>query len=437
MHPDASAWQVLEHEARALLQRLSRIKSFALQETMVPAAALSVEAQAAVERHMARTIHRLKQRVLKFIEWIGSSEGRHVPAHEAQRRFTLLRLRFNAVLSHVDIFSEAISQRSESESGVWLSGLDVVCRDALVLPGFIEPPPVVCYLARGAGAAIRRARTRLPGGGENPIAIVRVPRERMISSGLASSLIHEVGHQGAALLDLVASLREALRKPAPSGIGVRAWERFGAWISEIVADFWSVAKLGITSTAGLLGVVSMPAAFVFRDVPGDPHPIPFIRVKLSAAIGNALYPDPQWARITELWSSLYPVAGLEAERRGLFAELEGSAPAFSEFLVSHRPRRLGGRMLGEALGSADRMPERLLTLFEQRRSVAKLTQLRPSLAFAVIGQARSHGLVTPELEGDLLAELLRRWAWRATVDASEVCAHTRAIETRFPIQAVR
>jgi len=34
--------------------------------------------------------------------------------------------------------------------------------NALALPGFYEAPPVICYLDRGAGAAIRRARTRLP-----------------------------------------------------------------------------------------------------------------------------------------------------------------------------------------------------------------------------------------------------------------------------------
>ena len=55
--------------------------------------------------------------------------------------------------------------------------------DALRLSdGYFEAPPVVCYLDRGHGAAIRRARTRLPGGGESPVAIVRVPRERMIGS---------------------------------------------------------------------------------------------------------------------------------------------------------------------------------------------------------------------------------------------------------------
>jgi hypothetical protein len=38
-----------------------------------------------------------------------------------------------------------------------------------------------------------------------------VPRERMVGSGVASSLVHEVGHQAAALLDLTNSLRPSLR----------------------------------------------------------------------------------------------------------------------------------------------------------------------------------------------------------------------------------
>ena len=116
------------------------------------------------------------------------------------------------MITQFDLFNDVISQRSENETGVWLSGLDVVSADALSLPGgYYEVPPVICYLDRGIGAAIRRARTRLPGGGANPVAIIRVPRERMIGNGIASSLIHEVGHQAAALLDLVNSLRPVLQ----------------------------------------------------------------------------------------------------------------------------------------------------------------------------------------------------------------------------------
>src|SRR6185295_9630530 len=105
------------------------------------------------------------------------------------------------------------------------------------------------------GAAIRRARTRLPGGDENPVAVVRLPRERMIGAGLASSLVHEVGHQGAALLNLVESLRAALSAtPARGGLAGTAWGLWNRWMSEIVADMWAVAKVGIASTAGLISV---------------------------------------------------------------------------------------------------------------------------------------------------------------------------------------
>ena len=76
---------------------------------------------------------------------------------------------------------------------------------------YYKLPGLICYLDRSHGAAIRRARTRLPGGGDNPVAIIRMPRERMIGSGIASSLVHEVGHQAAALLDLVESIRPLLR----------------------------------------------------------------------------------------------------------------------------------------------------------------------------------------------------------------------------------
>ena len=203
---------MLEQEARALLARLARVKPFALQETMLPAAGLLPQSQTAIEMYLVAGRSHLRKLVGEFLAWLHSPEGAAAGAEEAQRRFTMLRLRFNAVLTQFDLFNDVITQRSEHETGVWLSGLDVASADALRPPGhYFEPPPVICYLDRGVGAAIRRARTRLPGGGANPVAIVKVPRERMVGSGIASSLFHEVGHQAAALLGLVESLRMVLR----------------------------------------------------------------------------------------------------------------------------------------------------------------------------------------------------------------------------------
>ncbi len=432
-----ASW-MLGQEARALLTRLERLKSFAMTETMVPAAALSVEAQAAIERFLVKGRRELRTQLNAYLRWLESREGQEAPPAEVQRRFVFLRLRFNVVLSQFDIFSEAMSQRSEADNGVWLAGLDVVSQDALALPGYYEAPPVICYLARGPGAAIRRARTRLPGGGENPVAIIRVPRERMIGTSLASSLIHEVGHQGAALLGLVASLRRALqeapRESEEDALAFPLWER---WISEIIADFWSVARVGVTSTVGLMGVVSLPRPFVFRLNTDDPHPIPWIRVKLSAAIGGALYPHPQWERLAGAWEEFYPRAGLDPERLRILAALEASMPRFVQLLVAHRPPALGGRTLAEVMETGERQPERLAALYRAWRSRRKrVRDARPSLVFAGIGQARADGAITPEEESRALAELLKYWALRSTVDASEVCAAvSRSRASAAPLRA--
>src|SRR5215470_13962226 len=340
MNASSYAHWMLDQEARALLARLDRVKPFVLTEPMLLAASLLPAAQIAIEHFLAKGRRELKERVQDFLGWLHGEGGQASP-EDIQRRFVFLRLRFNAVLSQLDLFNQVITQRSESENGVWMSGLDVVSADALALPGYYVAPPVICYLDRGVGAAIRRARTRLPGGGDNPVAIIRIPRERMIGSGIASSLIHEVGHQGAALLDLVNSLRPVLqglqrRRPDEHEVW-RLWER---WISEIVADFWSVARLGISSTMGLKGVVSLPRPFVFRLNVDDPHPVPWIRVKLSSAIGDALYPHPQWARLSALWESYYPPVGLTAEAQFLLAQLLESMPAFVTLLINHRPKAL-------------------------------------------------------------------------------------------------
>ena len=420
MGAESFASWTLAQEGRALLTRLQRVKPFALQETMVPAAAPTNDAQAALEGHLGRLRRALRRRIEQFLRWIETGPGAKARPDEAQRRFTLLRLEFNRVLSHVDIFSEALSQRSETDNGIWLSGLDVVARDALALPGYFESPPVICYLARGAGAAIRRARSRLPGGGDNPVAIIRMPRERMIGSGIASSLVHEVGHQGAALLDLLPSLRSALGAVKPVGeAAALAWPLWSRWISEIVADLWAVAKVGITSTIGLIAVVSLPRAFVFRINLEDPHPAPWIRVMLSAAIGQALYPDPQWARLSGLWESYYPLEGLDAGRRKVVDALLETMPAFVERLIRHRAPRLLLRPLGDVLASEARRPERLRGLYRLwRRAPSLVRTAAPSLVFAVIGQARSDGAITPQEESEVLDRALRHWALQTSIETA-------------------
>jgi hypothetical protein len=413
----------LGYEAESLLSRLARVRPFALTTPMVAAAYVPRAAARSIERHLVTGRRRLRRLVMHYRTWLQGPAGQRAGDAEAQRRLAFLRLRFNAILHQFDIFADVLTQRTEAENGIWLAGLDSLAADALRLPEDpFEAPPAITYLDRGHGAAIRRARTRLPGGDENPVAVIRIPRERMIGSGIASSLVHEVGHQGAALLDLVSSLRKALRhQQRRHPDAAHAWELWERWISEIVADFWSLAQVGVAATQGLMGVVSLPRAFVFRIQLDDPHPFPWVRIKLSTAFGALLYPDPQWAALDRLWERFYPRHGLDPKRLAVIAGLEATLPAFIRLVAGHRPPRLGGQQLAEAFDTAARRPDRLRALWTRWRSRPhELRRVTPTLAFATLGQAKQDRRLEAEGESRWVADLLRHWALTSALTGGEI-----------------
>lgn len=162
---------------------------------------------------------------------------------------------------------------------------------------------------------------------------------------------------------------------------------------------------------------------MFRVKANDPHPSPWIRVKLSCAMGRALFPDPQWDRLAALWESFYPTDGLAGEVRDLHRRLEAVIPEFVNLLIRHRPASLRGRALGEVMQLEKRQPHRLRALFRTWQSApGLLRQFPPTLVFAVIGQARADGQISPELEARVLSSLLTYWALRSNLDTSEICA---------------
>ncbi|WP_324642889.1 hypothetical protein [Pseudarthrobacter sp. LT1] len=417
METNTISTALIESEADGLVSRLDQIKPFVMQETMVLAAALPRDAQLLIERFLHAGRHELRVQVAEFLDWL-HGDGRTASPAEQQRRFVLIRLQFNVVLAQFDLFTEVVTQRSEHSTGVWLSGLDILAQDALRLEGNHDDGDarLVVYLARGAGAAIRRAKTRLPGGKPNPVGIIRLPRERMVGSGIASSLAHEVGHQGAAQLDLVASLRAELDRRAqqdPDG----GWGVWSLWISEIVADMWSVATVGITSTVGLLAVVSLPRYFVFRPGGTDPHPMPYLRVLISAALGDALYPHPQWRGLASVWRAMYPPTGLPAEHLAWIGKCEAHIGDLVSLLMNHPVPAAGGRKLGTIWPTRERRPERLLRLHQAwGGDFGVMARQRPALVFAVLGQAKAAGRITAEEESSQLSSLLTAWAVRSSLD---------------------
>jgi hypothetical protein len=419
MGPTVFALRLIDQEVAGLIGRVQMVRPFALNETMVAAAQPAGDTLQRIDRHLSEGRRSLVAAAQKFRLWLASAAAERARSESVYRQYVYLRLQVNAALTQFDLFADAITQRSEAETGVWMSGLDALARDALLIPSTpYAVPALLCYLDRGVGAAIRRARTRLPGGGENPVAIIRVPRERMVGLGIASSLVHEAGHQGAALMELVPALRKAMEPllgaAAPRAGAARAsnpWLFWNRWISEIVADLWSVSRLGATSTLGLMNVVSLPRVFVFRGNLDDPHPTPWIRVMLSAEMGRQLYPHPQWDRVSSLWRSLYPTGRRDVESPETIRLLEQHAPIFVDWLLRQAIPNQMGASISRSLADPEISPQRLDEQLERwNRDARHPERLRPCQAFALIGYSRLNRGRAPVPEIQLISRLLTQWA---------------------------
>jgi len=405
---DVAALKLLAHEAESMLARLELLRPFSEHMPMVPAATVGFEALRSIEKGLLERYARVRARIREFGAWLRAGPK---PPDEAQRQLARVRLLFGGLLSEFDLFADVITQRSEHPTGLLLSGIDVAAIDMMRCPAF-EAPAVISYLDRGHGAAIRRAMTRLPAGGDNPVAVLRVPRERMIGTGLAGSIAHEVGHQAASLLDLVPALQEALRarsKKQPER--AVAFRHFDQWSSEILADLWAVGAVGVAHTLGLFALLNLPTPHVFLGGLDRVHPIPWIRVHISAALGEALVPHPQWKQLRAQWSALHPLASARPEKQALMKTLLEALPEFAALACTLRPRSLEGKRIADLFPDGVMHPARLAETYERwKRGRLAMYAARPSLVFAVLGQARADGKLPPKLETRVLETLILRWA---------------------------
>src|SRR5262249_46338233 len=128
-------------------------------------------------------------------------------------------------------------------------------------------------------------------------------------------------------------------------------------------------------------------------------------------------------QLSDAWQTFYPPTGLAQETQALLEALQASMPAFVALLIHHRPKALRGRSLMEAMDTGARQPARLSALFQLWNSQPpEMYRVSPTMVFAVIGQARADGKISPEDESTLFCKLLTFWALRATVNMSEMCA---------------
>jgi hypothetical protein len=289
------------------------------------------EAWGRLEQYLRVSLRRHLQGVIDTLRTSAdalSASGRsaRTPGEIAELRRQLLRFRvqFLRAETTLDYFADAIATRTNPNAAALLRACDSLAYRAMaqILDHVGRPTPaVLTYLDKGLGASILKAGLRLWDGGEaSPVAAVKITRHNLLRP---TALIHEAGHQVAHITgwnrELGAGLSQGLA--GVSGDVAAVWS---GWASEIAADAIAFAHTGFASVAALHDVLAGSAASVFRHVPGDPHPISYLRVLLGTETCRHFYGAGPWDELARAWTLLHPLHHAPGEIRRL---IEQSVPA--------------------------------------------------------------------------------------------------------------
>jgi hypothetical protein len=328
----AAAWATLEQYLDVALRRQLQAKADGLARD---ADVLVAELRAATTEPQ---LDRLRQRVVAF------------------------RRRYLQVETALDFYGDAINSRTSPRLAGLLRACDVLALRSLedvLVPLRHEVPPVLTFVDKGLGASILRAGLRLVEGGPlSAAAAVKITRQNLYRP---TALVHETGHQAAHILgwndELAAVIARELTPASPELAAV-----WSSWSSEIAADTYAFAFAGYGSVAALHDVVSGGGASVFRQIPGDPHPLPFLRVLLVVQMAVRFFGVGPWDELARAWKRAYPLTAAPPAVRALVERSLAHLPRLAELCLLTPMRAFGDRPLAALVDPLRVRPDALAQL---------------------------------------------------------------------------
>ncbi len=314
-----------------------------------------------LRRHLDGVIERLRSegRVLTALH----REARSPTARaEVRRRLLAFQRQYLRTERTLDFFADAINSRTNPQVAAVLRACDTLAQRSMaaVLDALGKTtPPALTYLGEGRGASILKARQRLWDGGEIcPVAAIKVTRHNLLRP---TALIHEAGHQVAHIVgwndELANLLAQGLQHHGASAELAGIW---GSWASEISADAFSFAHTGYASIAALHDVVDGDSSQVFRYLPGDPHPISYLRVLLGVQMCRHFFHAPAsagyapWDALALAWTGRHALDSAPAEARAIARDSLPLLEAVVQIVLETPLRAFQGRALRQLV-----MPERV------------------------------------------------------------------------------
>jgi hypothetical protein len=267
---------------------------------------------------------------------------------ELRQRVVRFRAQYIAAEAVVEFFGDAVGSRANPRMSALLAACDRIA--ARSMQQLLDPlghvtVPALVFIERGLGAAILRANAYWDPSSVNPVAAIKLTRHNILRP---TSLTHETGHQVAAITGWTQEFASAAAQElADEPMVAAAWS---GWSSEIVADAFSVALTGYASVAALHDVVAGDDESVFRQLPGDPHPVAFCRVLLGVELVNrATGPVGPQADLAASWVRSHPLENATPSVAELMRRSLPLLPKIADLCLVRPMKAFGGRSLTDII----------------------------------------------------------------------------------------
>ena len=332
----------IRRQALHWIAAIERLGDFSFLGSDQPWEALELHTTVSIRQSLIASQRRLLAQARKLYAHL---DNKALTTNQANQMLEQLKHRYLRTETMFDFYGDAINSRSGDRLSHLLRACDIIASKSmqkLLVPLGYEVPPVVTYIDKGLGAAILKAGLRLwDQSTDNPVAMIKVVRHNLLRP---TSLIHEAGHQVAHILDWNEELRQVLNKHLVGTSTILA-EMWSGWASEIAADVYAFVHAGYGSIASLHDVVSGSSRQVFRFVPGDPHPISFLRVLLGEAFCQISFGAGPWNHLRDQWRNEHRLDRADREVRELMSHSIPLLVKIARICLQNPYETLGGQSL--------------------------------------------------------------------------------------------
>lgn len=262
-----------------------------------------------------------------------------------QARLVELRQAYLRAETTVDFYADSLATRSTPRMAALLRACDHIATRSMaeaLTPMGREVPAALTYVDKGLGASILKAGLRLwDGTVENPVATIKITRHNLIR-GAGGAIIHEAAHQIAHMLGWIPELAQTLATGLGSSSLGSIW---AGWASEVGPDGFAHAHTGYAAAAALHDVLDGTDEAVFQYLPGDPHPISYIRVLWALQACRRTFGPGPWDRLAATWMAKHRLERSPSDIRAVLEESVRVLPRIVEIVLYTPYRAFGGRAL--------------------------------------------------------------------------------------------